>query len=94
MQMSLEWAKGAKDGVDENDFTEAKVGPYEALHFETMMPLQVGSTVRWRQWVFMVDNKCYGVISTIFPPYEERLFPDVQAMVASFKIRKVKRAPR
>lgn len=36
----------------------------------------------------MVNNKCYLVISTIFPPYEERIFPGVKAMVASFKIKK------
>ncbi len=86
-EVSLEWAKRAKDKVDPKELKPAKVGPYEALYFETMMPLRDGSTIRWRQWVFMVDNKCYFVISTILPQFEDRIFPDVQAMVASFKIK-------
>ena len=85
-ELSLEWAKRAKDHVDPKELKAAKVGPYDALHFETMMPLRDGSTIHWRQWIFMVDNKCYFVISTIPPQLEAQLFPDIQAMVASFKI--------
>ena len=90
MEVSLEWAKRAKDVVDPKEIKPAKVGPHDALHFETMMPLRDGSTVRWRQWVFMVDNKRYLAISTIYPQFEERIFPDVQSMLASFAIKKPK----
>jgi hypothetical protein len=83
----VQWAKRARDVVDEKELRSTRVGAYDAVYFETMMPLRDGSSVRLRQWVFMVSNKCYLVISTIFPPYEERIFPGVQAMVASFKIR-------
>ncbi len=89
-EVSLEWAKRAKDEVDPKELKPAKVGSYDALFFDTMMPLRDGSTVRWRHWVFMVDNKCYCVISTIFPQYEDRVFPDVQAMLASFTIKQPK----
>lgn len=89
-EVSMEWAKRTKDVVDPKEIKPAKVGPYEALYFETMMPLQDRSTVRWRQWVFMVDNKCYCAISTIYPQFEERIFPDVQSMLASFAIKKPK----
>ena len=80
--------RNAKDVVDEQELQSAKVGAYDAVYFETMMPLRDGRTVRLRQWVFMVNNQCYLVISTIFPPYEERIFPGVQAMVTSFQIKK------
>ena len=86
-EVSLEWAKRAKDEIDPKEFTPAKVGPYSALYFETMMPLRDGTTVRWRQWTFMIGNKCYGVVSTIFPQYEKQIFPDVQSMLASFRIK-------
>lgn len=89
-EVALEWAKRAKDEVDPKELKPAKVGSYDALSFETMMPLRDGSTVRWRHWVFMVENKCYCVISTIFPQYESRVFPDVQGMLASFTIKKAK----
>lgn len=88
--VALGWAKRAKDNVDPKEFTPAKVGPYPALYFDTMKHLRDGSTVRWRQWVFMVDNQCYGVVSTIFPLYEDKFFPDVQSMLASFVIKKPK----
>jgi hypothetical protein len=86
-EVSWEWAKRAKDEIDPKEFTPAKVGPYSGLYFETMMPLRDGRTVRWRQWIFMVGNRCYGVVSTIFPQYEKEIFPDVQSMVASFSIK-------
>lgn len=88
--VSFEWAKRSRDAVDPKDLKPAKVGPYDALNFETMMPLQDGTTVRWRQWIFMVDNKCYCAVSTIFPQYEDRIFPDVQAMLESLTIQSSK----
>jgi hypothetical protein len=32
-------------------------------------------------------NKCYLVVSAIFPEFEARIFPDVEQMVASFQIK-------
>ena len=86
-EVSLEWAKRAKDNVDPEEIKPAKVGPYDALYFETMMPLRDGHTIRWRQWVFMIDSRCYFVVSTILPELEDQIFPDVQAMVTSFKMK-------
>ena len=70
-----------------------KVGPYDALYFETLMTIRDGSTIRWRQWVFMVDNRCYFVVSTILPQLESQILPDVRAMVASFRIKKTAEKP-
>jgi hypothetical protein len=90
IEVSMEWAKRAKDEVDPKELKPAKVGPYDALFFETMMPLRDGPTFHWRQWVFMVDDKCYFVISTILPQLDDKIFPDVEAMVKSFQIKKPK----
>ena len=38
------------------------------------------------QWGLVVENKCYFVVSTIFPEFEDKIFPDVEAMLASFRI--------
>ena len=85
-EVAMEWAKRAKDVVSPEELHPAKVGSYDALHFETMMPLLDGRTARMRQWVFMIEDKCYFVISTIFPQFEDRIFPDVESIMASFKI--------
>ena len=87
IEVSLEWARRAQDKVDPNELKPAKVGAYDALYFETMMLMRDGSTIHWRQWVFMAGNRCYFVISTIVPQLDDRIFPDVKAMVASFKIK-------
>ncbi len=87
-EVSSERAKRVKGDVELADLKPAKVGPYEALYFETTVPLRNGATIRWRQWVFSAGNKCYFAVSTIFPQFEERIFPDVQAILKSFQIGK------
>ena len=49
-EVSLEWANRVKDDADPKDLKRAKVGPYDALYFETIVPLRDGATIRWRQW--------------------------------------------
>jgi hypothetical protein len=84
--VSLEWANRIKSGVDTTDLKPAKVGPYDALYFETLIPLRNGATIRWRQWAFSVGNKCYFAVSTILPQLEERIYPEVQTMLKSFQM--------
>ncbi|WP_395749164.1 hypothetical protein [Prosthecobacter sp.] len=85
-EVALEWANRVKKDVKAADLKEAKVGSYEALHFDAMIPSREGKEIRWRHWVFMVDNACYFIVSTIYPEMEERLYPDVKQMLASFKM--------
>lgn len=85
VEVSMEWARRVKKEAAQKDLQPAKVGAYDALFFESMIPSQSGAPVRWRQWVFMVDAKCYFVVSTIFPDRESTIFPDVEAMLKSFK---------
>lgn len=88
LEVSLMWANQAQDQVQQQDLKPVKLGPYDALYFETLMPLRTGDKMRWRQWTFMVDNRCFFVISTILPRLEDQIFPEVEAMVQSFQIKK------
>jgi hypothetical protein len=87
-EVALQWAKRVKSDTQAADLKPAKVGGYEALHFEALLPTRNGKEVRWRHWVFMVDNACYFIVSTIFPEMEATLFPDVEKMLSSFKVTK------
>jgi hypothetical protein len=82
--VALEWAQRVSEGAKLEDMREAKVGEYDALYFEAMIPSQLNKDIRWRQWVFMVDNACYFVVSTILPENEETIFPAVESMLATF----------
>jgi hypothetical protein len=87
-ELSLESAKRFKGDADVKDLKPAKVGPYDALYFEAMLPLPNGGKCHLRQWAFSVENKCYSAVSAILPQFEERILPDVQAMLKSFRLRK------
>lgn len=84
-EVSLEWAGRVYPKIDEKDLKLDKVGPFEALHFEASVPSQLGKDVHWRQWVFMAGNRCFFIVSTLFPEQEATLWPDVQEMLKSFK---------
>jgi hypothetical protein len=84
--VALEWANRVSEGIKLEDLREAKVGKYDALYFEAMIPSQLKKDIRWRHWVFMVDNACYFIVSTILPENETKIFPDVEAMLATFHV--------
>lgn len=89
-EVALEWARRAKKNTTRKELKMGKVGPYDALFFETMVPTHLGKDAHWRQWVFMVANKCHFIVSTIFPECEAELYPAVEQMVKSFKATKSK----
>ena len=82
--VALEWATRVFPKAVKQDLTVAKVGPYEALHFDKLLKGQDKKEIHWRHWVFMVGNKCYFVVSTILPRLEDEIFPDVKKMLKSF----------
>ncbi|MHB9140155.1 MAG: hypothetical protein ACYC4Q_12195 [Victivallaceae bacterium] len=86
-EMALQWGRRVQKGVELKDMKHVKVGAYDALFFETVISAANGKKVCWRQWVFTADNACYFVVSTIFPEYEKRIYPDVVAMLKSFQIK-------
>ena len=40
----------------------------------------------WRQWVFIKNRTCFGVVSAVEPEQDDAMWPDVQAMVASLRL--------
>lgn len=84
-EVSLEWAGKVYPKIDEKDLKPDKVGAFDALHFEASVPSRLGKDVHWRQWVFMAGNRCFFIVSTLFPEQEETVWPDVQEMLKSFK---------
>ena len=85
-QVALDWARRAKPDAKPADLKPAKVGRFEALYYESMVPSQLGKEIKWRQWVFMAGNQCYFVVSTILPELDKDIFPDVQKMLESFTV--------
>ncbi|MBI3861754.1 MAG: hypothetical protein HY290_07645 [Planctomycetia bacterium] len=86
-EVALEWAQRVAPDAKAEDLKPARVGSNDALHFEKLLTGQNGKQIRWRHWVFMVENKCYFIVSTIVPALEDEIFPDVEKMVASFKVK-------
>lgn len=85
--VALEWAQRVKQNAVLDDLKPAKIATFDALFFESMVPSQLNKEIRWRHWVFMADNKCYFVVSTILPEFEDKIFPDVEKMLASFRVK-------
>jgi hypothetical protein len=90
IDLAFEWAQRASRNATREDLHPAKVGPFDAVYFEAIVATRDNQAARWRQWTFMVDNKCYFLVSTILLDKEKGILPDVQKMVASFRIRKQK----
>ncbi|WP_298868350.1 hypothetical protein [uncultured Gimesia sp.] len=88
LDMAMDWAQRMNKKATLKDLKPAKVGRFDALYYESMVPSQLNKDIRWRQWVFMDGNQCYFVVSTILPEMEDKIFPDVKKMIASFKIKK------
>jgi hypothetical protein len=83
--VALEWAQRVNPETSEEDLKPANVGTYEALFYERLLKGN-GKKMRWRQWVFMVEDRCFFIVSTIPPNLEDEIFPDVKAMIESFKM--------
>ena len=87
-EVSMEWAQRVKPGAKKSELKPAKVGEFDALHFESMVKTQDKKSVHWRQWVFMGGNECFFIVSTIYPESESKVLPEVEAMLKTFKLRK------
>jgi hypothetical protein len=80
--IALLFAQSFKEDVTPKEMTKVKVGSYEALHFKS------DGSVIWRQWAIVKDGKAFIIVSAIKPEHEAALFPDVEKMLATFKILK------
>lgn len=86
-EIAFEWAKRVQARAQKSDLKTASVGPYEAVYFESMVKSQIKKDVRWRQWVFMVGNRCFFIVSTIFPDSEDKIYPELIEMLKSFHVK-------
>lgn len=86
-EMSLEWARRIGKPTKPENLKPAKVGAYDALYYETTIPSQLEKDITWRQWVFTAGDQCYFIVSTILPDLESKIYPDVQQMLGTFKMK-------
>jgi hypothetical protein len=86
-EVALQWANRVKENVAADQLKPAKVGEYEALYFEAMIPSQLDKDIRWRQWVFMAGNRCFFIVSTILPELDKKIFPDVEQTLKTFRLK-------
>ncbi|MCE9547257.1 MAG: hypothetical protein K8T25_17435 [Planctomycetia bacterium] len=82
--VALQWAQRVNDTHVE-DLKSVKIGSHDALFFTAMVPSHIGKDLRWRQWVFMENNRCYFVVSTILPELDKKIYPDVEKMLSTLE---------
>lgn len=83
---ALDVLKRVRPDATSKDLKKTKVGPYDAYFFENQLPTTGEGKIRWRQWHFMVGNQLCFVISTIKNEQDDRLYPDVEAMLKTFRV--------
>jgi len=84
--VGIEWAQKVKSEATKADFKPAKVGEYEALLFDSEVPGQNGKKLHWKQWTFMVGNRCFMIVSAIYPEFEARISTEVQGILKTFRV--------
>lgn len=87
---ALDEYKRVKPDATAKDLKQAKIGPYDAYLFEAGLPPSGVEKIRWRQWHFVVDNQLVYVISTLYKDKEASLYPDVEQMIKTFRVREPK----
>jgi hypothetical protein len=55
-----------------------------ALYFESQSPKK--HDARWRQWALVKNRQAFIIVSSLDLKNEDKLLPDVQAMIASFHV--------
>lgn len=81
--LALRLAKSFKADIKVGDMTEVPVGGVKALHFKGTGP----TGVVWRQWVLVDSGKAFAIVSAIKPELDKEIYPDVEQMVKSFKVK-------
>ncbi|MDX2108303.1 MAG: hypothetical protein SFY67_18060 [Candidatus Melainabacteria bacterium] len=67
-----------------SDFKDVVVDGCQAKFLETTAKRK---DVKWRQWVFFKNGQAFGIVSSIAAENEDKLYPAVQKMVASFHVK-------
>jgi hypothetical protein len=67
----------------ESEMKKEKIADLDVLFYETR---KNKANCIWRQWSFMKDKQAFVIVSAIDPENDEKLWPQVKAMVDSFKV--------
>lgn len=86
-QILSEWAKRIRQNPDVLGFQTVKVGPFDAKLFECELEGKSGEKLLWHNWAFMNGNRCYFILSAYPKELHDKIFPDVEKMLKSFKIK-------
>lgn len=86
--VALQWANRVKEGTQLKEMKDVKVGEYGALHFQATIPDRAGGEIVWRQWIFTAHDTCYFIVSTLPENLADKVLPDVESMLLTFKVAK------
>ncbi|MEZ4490613.1 MAG: hypothetical protein R3F51_23810 [Cyanobacteriota/Melainabacteria group bacterium] len=81
--VALTFAAKTGKSPAEIKFSRQKVGGKDALFYQCEVQTRTGFKAVWRQWAFYSGDRVYIAISTIFPNFEEKLYPQVKEMLSS-----------
>lgn len=84
-EAALENLQRARPDATVDDLKKVKVGKYDAYFFQQALPPKGEEKVRWRQWHFMVGDRLMYAISTLPVEVDDKLYPEVEKMLASFE---------
>ncbi|MDX2108263.1 MAG: hypothetical protein SFY67_17850 [Candidatus Melainabacteria bacterium] len=83
----LEWAKRIKQSPTTADLKKGKIGTFDADLYECEISGKDDKKLKWHNWTFMNGNKCYFVLSAYPNELENDIYPDVQKILSTFKIK-------
>ena len=81
---ALKFAKMFDNSITTEKMQEVKVDESDAIYWETSKMKR--PNCRWRQWSLIKNGEAFVIVSTIADENASKLWPEVQAMVASFHV--------
>lgn len=81
---ALSWAKQIDYGANKTDMIPTTVDGCDALYYKCKARVEGR---QWRQWSFFKNGQMFLIVSTVDDKNESKLIPDVEKMVASFKVK-------
>ena len=84
-EQALQFADKVKPGVTLADMKKTIVDGCEALYFRSPAPMPGR---QWRQWALVKNQQTFVIVSAVSDQNEKLLMPDVESMVASFRVLK------
>lgn len=83
-ELSMMFAGTVNAAATTKDLVVCTVDGVDAMKYETASVKRPDTS--WHQWAFIKDGQAFLIVSTIDKKNESTVWPDVQSMVASFKL--------